>query len=168
MARYAGTRPCRSLRANSRHSTISAEYVVSAPSTPTIRNARQYSAEGPRDSSQIARKPAANEPIMFTANVPHGNPLPRCRINTPPSQKRAAAPSAPPAITSASCCHHTQACTGMRRAPVRSVFAPGRAARLLTRLAQAVEFFLQLDLQPAFDRFVIDTLAHRIRERRLV
>src|ERR1051325_5979014 len=90
------SRSCKSLSV----CRLNEEKVVYPPQMPIMKNCLPVGPikRRPPGSVNVAKKPITSEPLTFTNKVPQGNVSPKYRATAPDNQKRAAVPSAPPAL----------------------------------------------------------------------
>ncbi len=78
-----------------KHSSVKEEKVVNPPNNPTNKNKRKFTEIVPLSRSPHVN-PIINEPIKFTANVPHGKTPTNKRCAQPETQYLNTVPEAPP------------------------------------------------------------------------
>lgn len=76
-------------------SSIYVEKVVNAPINPNITMMRVSGETVQRCSKKAHNNPAAKQPVILTASVPHGNDVPATRCVSPASPYRQSVPAAP-------------------------------------------------------------------------
>ncbi len=83
------------VRISSPDSSIYVEKVVKAPINPKITTMRVSGETVQRCSKRAHNIPAAKQPVMLTARVPHGNDMPAILCVSPASPYRQSVPAAP-------------------------------------------------------------------------